>query len=216
MKKIAACAIRMPVTGIFAAALLALAGCALPLPDKPVRPQTYDLGPALPAVAAASVPITTPLAIGRVDAPSAIDGSQIVYRLLYGGADQQPRPYAMARWVMSPPQLVAQRLREAFAATRPVVEPGAGLAPLELQTDIDEFAQVFRSAADSEGVVRLRMTVLAPNARSGRLVGQRTFTVHKPAATADAPGGVVALRAATDEVVQQVVSWVNALPSPQP
>lgn len=216
MKKIAARAIRTPAAAVFVATLLALGGCALPLPDKPVRPQTYDLGPALPAAGAAAAPIATPLAIGRVDAPSAIDGTQIVYRLLYGGADQQPRPYAMARWVMSPPQLVAQRLREAFAATRPVVEPGAGLAPLELQTDIDEFAQVFRSATDSEGVVRLRMTVLAPTARSGRLVGQRTFTVRKPAVTADAPGGVVALRAATDELVQQVVSWVNALPPQQP
>ena len=110
-----------------------------------------------------------------------------------------------------PPQLLAQRLREAFSATRPVVEPGAGLASVEMRTEIDEFAQIFSSPAASEGVVRLRVTVTAPGARAQRLLGQRTFTVRQPAPTADAPGGVAALRAASDEAVRQIVAWVNGL-----
>ena len=63
-------------------------------------------------------------------------------------------------------------------------------------------------------MVRLRVTAVAPGGRAQRLVGQRTFEVRQPAATADAPGGVSALRAASDEVVRQVVAWVNALPAP--
>ncbi len=194
--------------------LLFVAGCAVPLPDKPVRPQPYDLGPALP-VAANAAPSGPALALDRVESSAAIDGTHIVYRLIYSEGGQQPRPYASARWTMSPPQLLTQRLREAFSATRPVVEAGAGLAPLELRAELDEFAQIFSAPDASEGVVRLRVTAVAPGARAQRLVGQRTFEVRRAAATADAAGGVAALRAATDEAVQQVVAWVNALPAPR-
>lgn len=202
------------VTPLLAAAVLALGGCALPLPDKPVRPQPYDLGPALP-MAANAAPGGTALALDRVESSAAIDGTAIIYRLLHSDGGQQPRPYALARWTMSPPQLISQRLREAFSATRPVVEPGAGLAQLELRTELDEFAQVFSSPTASEGVVRLRVTAVAPAAKASRLLGQRTFSVRQPAATPDAAGGVAALRAATDEAVRQVVTWVNNLPAPQ-
>jgi cholesterol transport system auxiliary component len=196
------------------ALMLALAGCALPLPDKPVRPQPYDLGPPLP-VAADAAPGGPALALDRVESSAAIDGTAIIYRLAHSDSGQQPRPYAQARWTMSPPQLITQRLREAFSATRPVVEAGAGLAQIELRAELDEFAQIFSSPASSEGVVRLRVTAIAPTAKTSRLLGQRTFSVRQPAATADAVGGVTALRAATDEAVRQVVAWVNALPPPR-
>jgi cholesterol transport system auxiliary component len=115
---------------------------------------------------------------------------------------------------MSPPQLVTQRLREAFSATRPVVEPGAGLAATELLVEVDDFSHSFASPQSSEGVVRLRATLVAPGAKPQRLLGQRTFEVRRPAPSADPAGGVSALGAATDEAVRQVVVWVNALPAP--
>ncbi len=214
MNSIATRAVRMSADAVFALILSALAGCAMPLPDKPVRPQPYDLGPPLP-VAASAAPTGAPLALGSVESSAAIDGSNIVYRLLYSDGGQQPRPYALARWTMSPPQLVSQRLREAFSATRPVVEPSSGLGAIELRVEMDDFAQLFESPNASEGVVRLRVTAIAPTAKTGRLQGQRTFTVRKPAPTADAAGGVAALRAATDEAVSQIVAWVNGLPAPR-
>ena len=210
MKTIAACARPACVKAVFLSVFLALAGCAVPLPDKPVRPQPYDLGPALP-LAANAAPSGPALALDRVESSAAIDGTHIIYRLVHSDGGQQPRPYATARWTMSPPQLLTQRLREAFSATRAVVEPGAGLAAIEMRTEIDEFAQIFSSPAASEGVVRLRVTVTAPGARAQRLLGQRTFTVRQPAPTADAAGGVAALRAASDEAVRQIVAWVNGL-----
>ena len=82
---------------------------------------------------------------------------------------------------------------------------------MELRAELDEFAHVFASPQASEGVVRLRVTVTAPRARAQRLLGQRTFTVRQPAPTADAAGGVAALRAASDEAVRQIVAWVNGL-----
>ncbi len=191
-------------------AVAVLAGCSLPLPDKPVRPEPYDLGPPLPL--AASTTATGPaLALDAVEANAAVDGTAVVYRLLYSGSGQQPRPYAQARWTMSPPQLVSQRLREAFSTTRPVVDVGMGLAALELRAQLDEFAQVFSAPGASEGVVRLRLTLVAPAAQTNRLLGQHTIVVRKPAPSADAAGGVSALRAATDDAVQQAVAWVNSV-----
>ena len=195
------------------ASALMLGACSLPLPDKPVRPEPYDLGPPLPL--AASTTATGPaLAVDTVEANAAIDGTSVVYRLLYSGDGQQPRPYAQARWVMSPPQLVSQRLREAFSATRPVVDVGMGLAQLELRAQLDDFSQVFSGPGASEGVVRLRLTLIAPASATQRLLGQHTVVVRKPAQTADAPGGVAALRAATDEAVRQAVAWVQSVPLP--
>lgn len=202
------------VKAVLLAVFLLLSGCALPLPDKPVRPQPYDLGPALP-LAANAAPGGPALALDRVESSAAIDGTAVIYRLMHSEGGQQPRPYAQARWTMSPPQLLTQRLREALSATRPVVEPGAGLAAVELRAELDEFAQIFSSPGTSEGVVRLRVTAVSPTTKADRLLGQRTFTVRKPAASADAAGGVSALRAATDEAVQQVVAWVNSLPAPR-
>ena len=195
--------------------MLAVSGCALPLPDKPVRPEPYDLGPALARTDAPAATQLAPVAMSTVESSAAIDGTVVIYRLMYTASGQQPRPYAQARWTMSPPQLVTQRLREALSAVRPVVEPGAGLAAIELRADLDEFSQVFASPTASEGVVQLRVTATAPGARTGRLLGQRTVTVRWPAPTPDAAGGVRALRAATDETVRQVVAWVGALQVPK-
>lgn len=217
MKNIATNTVTARAKAVFLSTSLAaacLSGCALPLPDKPQRPQPYDLGPP-PAAASASAPASaSALAMDGVQAAAALDGTAIIYRLLYSEDGMQPRPYAHARWSMSPPQLLTQRLREALAATRPVVEPGAGLAPLELRAELDEFAHVFTSPDASEGVIRLRVTVFATAAKGQRLLSQRSFAVRKPASTHDAPGGVAALRAAADDAVAQVVQWLSTLPSP--
>ena len=212
MKLIAVRAILARAQAVFAclSAAALLAACSLPLPDKPVRPEPYDLGPS-PAPSGGATASGAALAVDRVEANAAIDGTAIVYRLLYSGDGQQPRPYAQARWNMSPPQLVSQRLRDAFAATRPVVDVGMGLAALELRAQLDEFSQVFSAPGTSEGVVRLRVTLIAPAAQTTRLLGQHTVVVRKPAPTPDAAGGVSALRAATDEAVQQAVAWVQSV-----
>lgn len=194
------------------AAMLALAGCALPLPDKPVRPAAWDLGPP-PPLATPAVPGVV-LALDPVDAPAAIDTSAILYRLLYADGSQRPRPYAQARWSMAPPQLIGQRLRAMLAARHPVLEPGTGLAAMQVRVELDEFDQVFRQPDASEGVVRLRVTVVAP-ARQGRLLGQRSFETRAPAPSPDVAGGAQALRTATDAALNEVVDWIASLPAPR-
>jgi cholesterol transport system auxiliary component len=183
-----------------------LGGCALPTP--PARFESYDLGP-LPAAAAASAagsPVTAPIVWNGVSAPQAIDGTAIIYRLLYVQGGQQLRSYAGARWVDAPAQLLGQRLRAALAATRSVVNVDAGLTVPELRIELDDFSQVFESPQQSLGLVRLRVTLLAPGTSQ---VEQRSFAARVPTASNDAPGGALALKAAADQVIGEVVAWVN-------
>ena len=67
----------------------------------------------------------------------------------------------------------------------------------------------------SEGVLRLRAT-LVDNAPEGEsFVGQRVFVLRKPAASADAAGGVQALTAATDAAGDEIEAWLARL-APRP
>lgn len=204
----------LPIPPLHRAAILAIAillgGCTLPLPDKPVRTTPFDLGPA-PAQATAGAATGAPLAFERIDAPLALDGTAFVYRLLYADGSQQPRPYALARWSMPPPQLLAQRLRQALAAHHPVLEAGSGLAALELRVEMDEFAQFYATPTSSEGVARLRVTATTARGQPPRLLGQRTFQARQSAPTPDAAGGAQALREASDQLVREVVDWVGTL-----
>lgn len=213
MNPLTAPSLRLIVPAALLAACLGLVGCALPLPDKPVRPAAWDLGPP-PAAPAAPAAQGVPLALDAAEAPAAIDTSAILYRLLYADGSQQPRPYAQARWSMSPPQLVGQRLRQVLATRHPVLEPGTGLAALQLRVELDEFAQVFSRPDASEGVVRLRVTAIAPT-RQGGLLGQRSFEARQAAPSPDVTGGAQALRVATDEALRQVLDWVETLPAPR-
>jgi cholesterol transport system auxiliary component len=54
--------------------------------------------------------------------------------------------------------------------------------------------------------VRLRASVLGKTS----LVAQRCFSAQREAATPDAEGGVRALIAASDEVLDQLVAWTVA------
>lgn len=200
-----------------ALALALLAGCSLPVPDKPTRAEPYDLGLALPLPGNARVASGVPLALDDVQAPASLDSRHVIYRLLYAGDAQQPRPYAHARWTMPPAQLVQQRLRDALALQHPVVGASSALAMIEVQARLDDFSQLFSSPSSSTGVVRLSVTVAtAPNTSGGsRLLGQRLFVASRPAPTPDAEGGAQALRSATDDVVRQAVDWIDTLrPNP--
>ena len=202
------------LTALIQSACLAalLAACAGPLPDKPQRPDSYDLG--LPAAAASAAPQTPaqaplpPLALPPATAPAALDGTAMLYRLAYQGEQaSQLRPYAQARWSMSAPELLTQRLRETLAASRPVVAAGEGLAALELRVHLDDFSQIFEAENRSRARIQIRATLIAPHA-SQRLLGQRTFIVQRPAPTPDAAGGAQAMREAADAAIADMAAWL--------
>ena len=198
---------------IFAAAAL-LAACSA-LPDKPVRPTLYDLGP-LPQAAAAATPGSLPaLVLADIDASGSLEGSSLFYRLGYVDANQL-RPYAFARWSAPPAQLVRQRLRELLGRERMVLDANdaaalartGSRAPLVLRVELEEFSHYFESTTQSAGMLRLRCTLLENTAGGERLVAQRTFAVQRAAPSADAAGGVRALATATEAAADEIARWI--------
>ncbi|MGJ3702766.1 ABC-type transport auxiliary lipoprotein family protein [Variovorax sp. AFSI2.2] len=211
-------ATRTPALAAAGLALLMIAGCGA-LPDKPVRATLYDFGPgaAAPATAAQPPAAALPtLALAEIESNTRLDGTQILYRLGYADANEL-RPYGQSRWSLPPAQLLRQRLRDALAERRTVLGPeesatlarAEGKVPDTLRISLDEFSHYFESAGSSVGLVRLRATLIRGGSGGDRVVGQRTFTVRRPAPSADAPGGVKALAAATDAAVADVVQWVD-------
>jgi len=205
-------ALVLTITGV-------LGGCAIT--DKPVRAAVYDFGPGARATEtpAATLP---PLTLAEVEANPALDSTAVVYRLAYSDV-QQLRPYAQARWSMPPAQLMRQRLRAHLGQQRAVLSPGEGVvlgskaASAEpgvrlLRVELEEFSQVFESAAESSGLLRLRATVVLPTPAGEKLLAQRLFALQRPAPSADAAGGVRALTAAADAAVQELGQWLQQLP----
>jgi len=198
-------------------ALLAwMAGCATP--DKPVRAARYDFGPGVTVAQLAGQALLAPLVLAEIEASGALDGTALHYRLGYADAHEL-RPYALARWSAPPPQLIRQRLRERLARERPVLDlsesaamaRSGGAAPRVLHIQLEEFSQYFESQAQSSGLLRLRATLMENTPAGEKLVAQRSVVVHRPAPTADAPGGVRALAAATDAAAEEISQWLLAI-----
>lgn len=199
------------------ASMLALAGCALP--EKPVRPALFDFGPGAlapqPATRLAPLP---PLALGEIEASGLLDTTAVVYRLGYAD-ENQLRPYAQARWTMSAPQLLRQRLRAVLGQRRAVLnaEEGAsqsrreGDLPRTLRIELEEFSHYFDGPTQSRGVIRLRATLVDIGPSGERVLGQRSFIASQPATTADAAGGVRALAAASDAAIEDLSQWLQQL-----
>ena len=199
-----------------------LGGCAIA--DKPVRAAVYDFGPGALSTRAAdsAVPTLAPLSLAEVEANPALDSTAVVYRLAYSDV-QQLHPYSQARWSMPPAQLLRQRLRAHLELQRAVLSPGEGVvlgstaigteaAVRLLRVELEEFSQVFDSATQSHGLLRLRATVVRPTPAGEKLLAQRLFTLQHPAPSADAAGGVRALTAAVDAAAQELGQWLRQLP----
>ncbi len=196
----------------------ALAGCGA-VPERPARATQYDFGPGPAAGAATLAANQQPLMLGEVEASSAWDGSAVLYRLGYADPNQL-QPYAHARWSAPMPQLIRQRLRERLAQDRVVLDLAdssvlartGGVMPRILRLNLEEFAHWFDTPASSAGVLRLRATLTDNTAAGERLVAQRSVVVRRPAASADAPGGVRALAAATDAAAEEIAQWLRLQP----
>ena len=219
MKTIANYARPVRTTGRFGLSLLigALLSACAGLVDKPVSRTLYDFGPVTPVAAGQARPAAQPaIVLADIDASGTLDGSAVLYRLGYADAHQL-RPYAHARWGAPPPQLVRQRLREQLGRDRVVLNLGESAAlaregsvlPRVLRIELEEFSQVFDSPSQSWGLLRLRASLFDNEPAGEKLLAQRSVAVQRPAPTADAPGGVRALTAATDAAAEEIGQWLQ-------
>ena len=212
----------LPIRATATFCLIFLAGCSS-LPSPPARAVQYDFGPgALVAPPSDARALLAPLALADIEAAGRADTSvAVLYRLAYTDA-RQLRPYQSARWSQPPAQLVQQALRTRLGQRRAVLRAddalGAartggtnGSLPDILRIDLEEFSQVFNSPTDSVGLLRLRATLVEPTAAGEKLLGQRVFTVQKPAANADAAGGTRALAEAAEQAALELAQWLEQL-----
>lgn len=203
--------------------LALLLGACSALPDKPMRAALYDFGPGAlaPAPATRQAPLP-PIALADISTPGGVlDNQSVLYRLAYDDA-QQLRPYSQARWSMPPAQLIRQRLRDTLGRTRAVLNAGEGPAlnrsvnqgvlPRALQLELDEFSHFFETPGRSVGLIRLRATLVEATPSGEKLLAQRSVTVQRPSPSADAPGGVRALTAATDAAIEEIATWLQQVP----
>lgn len=174
---------------------LLLAGCVNVGKTPPPPRSVFDLGP--PVAAFESVASGGALSLDMRGAPW-VDQVAQTYRLAYGNV-QQVREYAQTRWAGAPSQLVAQRLRQRLGWS----DTGGRCTVL---AQLEAFTQVFDSPGQSRGVLRVMLRIVD---RKGAELAANHFQLEALAPTADAPGGVIALTAATDQVARSVGDWLS-------
>lgn len=187
---------------LWAAAAL-LGACALGKPQP--APEQYDFGMARSD--APAVMMEAGLDVPPVTAPGWLETPGIVYRLAYDEPGRQ-RVYAQSRWVVPPPALLTQRLRDrlARASRGGVTSPADSVrAGYTLRIDLQDFSQVFDSADASRGVAAARATLI--DEKRHLLLAQKDFNLAQAADAANAAGGVRALSQAGDALVDAVTAW---------
>ena len=190
--------LRPMIPSLLIAALLA--GCT-GLPKVAPAYAVHDFGGPDP-VAARSPGV--PLRGLEVVAAPWLASTAIQYRLAYAQPTRR-QAYVESRWAAQPAQLVELALKR---AVRTGGEAGTS-GTCRLRVELDEFAQVFDEAAASRGVVEARAFLLAP--RSDQIVASRGFSLARPAPSADALGGVAALRGGVRQMGVELSDWLEAL-----
>lgn len=211
MKSVAINPITTWPRALFLIFFLSLSGCASP--DKTARLTSYDFGPGPLTTAPSDRRAPLPaLLLAEVQASPALSGNAMLYRLLYADA-QQLQPYTLARWSMPPADLLRQRLADTLGQRRTLLGPDAVLAtgtasPATLRLTLEEFSQLFDSPQQSRGLLRLRATLSQGGPGGEQVLAQRSIIVQRPAPSADAPGGVRALSAATEAAAEELLAWL--------
>ncbi len=194
---------RLPLRPMVAVSLLVaalLVGCT-GLPKVAPAYAVHDFGVPEP-VAARSAGV--PLRGLEVVAAPWLASTAIQYRLAYAQPTRR-QAYVESRWAAQPAQLVELALKRAVRTGGEAGTSGA----CRLRVELDEFAQVFDEAAASRGVVEARAFLLAP--RSDQIVASRGFSLARPAPSADALGGVAALRGGVRQMGVELSDWLEAL-----
>ncbi len=140
-----------------------------------------------------------------VAAPSWLGTAAMQYRLAYVDGSRR-RAYVDSRWAAPPAELIELALRRRAVASTAV--GGAVSVDCRLRIDVDEFVQTFDSAQNSRVVLAVRARLVSRNEQP---VASRAFTLERPAASADARGGVVAATAAVQTLGGEMSDWLAAL-----
>ncbi|MBC7945060.1 MAG: membrane integrity-associated transporter subunit PqiC [Burkholderiales bacterium] len=198
---------------LLAAALLT--ACSIgPRPSPPIT--TYDFGLARDeAERSEQLNAEASIGLAEITTPDWLDTPALHYRLAYLNPNAR-RAYADSRWAASPADLLTQRLRQRLAAAgaAPLTDQDRANADFTLRVQLEEFAQIFDAVNSSRALVRLHATLVENEKRREKRRGergeisQRTFVVEKQSKTPDAEGAALALSAASDAAIAQLLDWL--------
>ncbi len=180
------------------AAAMFLSACSLSIGNGQPITTVYDFGPQ--AVTRVSTADWNNFRL-EVQAVSRLNSRRINYRLLYVDA-LAVLDYSGSRWADNPAVLLNQSLsRQLNIFENP-------LAVCTLSVEIQEFSHVFGSAQDSNGLLKVAADL--SDSKRSRLA-RNEFLVEVPAESADAPGGVHALAAASNQLGEKLSNWLDVL-----
>jgi cholesterol transport system auxiliary component len=178
-------------------------GCALLLASCGTSPlATFDLSAPTSSVKPRSS--RGVLVIPEPSAEAPTDGDRIVVRT---GASAVAVVKG-AQWTDRLPRLLQSQLIQTFENAkllRSVSRPGDGVAPDHaLVWDIRRFEM---DATTGEAVVDISVKVLDP---LGKVQGAQIFTAHVPGDASQGATASLALDAASNDVLRQIVAWASA------
>ena len=197
--------------GAVLSAVSMLTACALG--DSAPEPKQLDLGAGTMTSATmgtsaggtAALVSMPPIAVPPANAASLLTETMVVWR---AGDQGQPQAYATYRWVAPPAQLVTQRIVDRLSLQGAVLQQSVGADVPQLRLNLQRFEQTFSvDGASSQAQLTLQAVLM----RGSEVVSQRLIDIRVPATTQDAPGGALALRAATDQAAELVAQWLASL-----
>ncbi|WAJ37381.1 ABC-type transport auxiliary lipoprotein family protein [Pseudomonas sp. GOM7] len=143
----------------------------------------------------------------RINTPSSgqlLDGTRIVVLPEPG----QINTYQGARWSERTPQLLRQRLLDAFNDDARIAalstEDQHLKADLELVSDLRRFHSQYR---DGRPEALIQLDVRLVDVRDQRILASRRFSVSQPASDTSVAAVVVAFGQAGDRLAQELVNW---------
>jgi cholesterol transport system auxiliary component len=138
---------------------------------------------------------------------AAVDDS---FALAYSRAANQRAAYQFATWNDRPSNRLAQLLVDRLSARSTftsVALLGRGVAgDLQLNLSVNDF---YHDAAASPGTARVEVSAELIDRGPRTLLARRVFTATAPVEEANAAGAAAALSAASRDVLDQIVSWIE-------
>ncbi len=189
------------------ALLLALGACTL-LPES--EPMHVHVLPAFPSEWSPPPPLDATLRVETPAASASLSGN----RILVMPGDNRLSVYQGARWSDPTPQLVRDRLIEAFqqiGGFTAVFDENSRLpADMALASDLRAFHSVYTNDRP-EAVIRLDVRLVDES--DGRLVASRRFEQREPSEATDVEAVVAAFGRAADALSRKLVAWSHELVS---
>lgn len=179
---------------------LSLAGCGFG--KVAPAPTTLDLGsPPLPAMPAAWQ--FDAIVLPTFNEARILGYEDVIWRL---GFDGSPNRYATYRWSAPPARLVRERLFRQLSLHGAVLTESINAQVPQLRVTLMQFEQVYQADGTSnEGVVTLQAVLV----RDGEVLGRFLGTEQQAATANTAPAGAVALRMATDRLLERLTKWLS-------